>query len=44
MTEEAIQLPLAFSGASLPENPLGSINRENNGRAKQTGLTGSRLS
>lgn len=35
MTEEAIQLALAFSGASLPESPLGSINRENNGRANK---------
>ncbi len=35
MTEEAIQLPFAFSGASLPETALGSINRENNGRANK---------
>ena len=35
MTEEAIQLPFAFSGASQPETALGSINRESNGRANK---------
>ena len=35
MTEEAIQLPLTFSGGNLLESPLGGINRESNGRANK---------